>query len=156
MKVQSLFRNFVPARLHHSAAFTLVAMRATERVPVRLGVDTATIKRLGRIDHAFGVAAVAVLIAGFARAVYGLKVPVYYLGKWVFWLKIGIFAFIGFLSIRPRLRILACGRRVKLDPQALPAREDILQVKRLIHIETALVLLLPIFAAAVARGYGSP
>ena len=156
MKVWSLFRDFVLASLHHLAVFALVATLAIELVLVRPGVDTETIKRLGRIDHAFGIAAVAMLVAGFARVFYGLKGPAYYLGNWVFWLKIGIFALIGFLSIRPKLRILAWGRLVKLDPQALPAPEDILQVKRLIHIEAVLILLLPILGAAMARGYGSP
>ena len=156
MKVLSLFRDFVLASLHHLAAFALVAILAIELVLLRPDLGAATIKRLGGIDLAFGVAAVAMLIAGFARVFYGLKGPAYYLGNWVFWLKIGIFALIGFLSIQPSLRILAWGRLVKLDPQALPTPEDILRVKRLIHIETALVLLLPILGAAVARGYGSP
>ena len=156
MKVLSLFRDFVLASLHHLAAFALVAVLAIELVLVRTEIDAATIKRLGWIDLAFGLAAGAVLVAGFARVVYGIKGPAYYLGNWVFWTKLGVFALIGFLSIRPSLRIFAWVRLVKRDPQALPARDDILQVKRLIHIETALVLLLPILGAAMARGYGSP
>ncbi len=144
------------ASLHHLAAFVLVAILAIELALARPGLDAATIKRLGQIDLAFGVAAGAMLIAGFARVFYGLKGPAYYLGNWVFWTKIGIFALIGLLSICPSLRFRAWGRLVELDPQALPTREDIVRAKRMIHIEASLVLLLPILGAAMARGYGSP
>ncbi len=152
----ALFRDFVLASLHHLAAFSLVAILAIELVLVRPGMDGATIKRLGRIDLAFGLAAGAVLIAGFARVFFGLKGPAYYIANPIFWTKIGIFALIGFLSIRPTLRFLAWGRLVKVDPQALPAPEDIKLVKLLIHIEAGLVFLLPILGAAMARGYGLP
>ncbi len=144
------------ASLHHLAAFSLVAILAIELMLVRPEMDGATIKRLGPIDLGFGLAAAAVLTAGFARVFYGIKGPAYYLGNPVFWTKIGIFALIGFLSIRPTLRILAWRRLVQADPKALPAPEDIKLVKRMIHIEAGLVLLLPILAAAMARGYGLP
>jgi putative membrane protein len=155
-KVPSLFRDFVLACLHHLAVFALVAILAIELVLVRPELDAATVKRLGRIDLAFGVAAGAVIVAGVARVFFGFKGPAYYFGNWVFWTKIGIFALICFLSIGPTLRILAWGRRVKADPQALPSLQDIKEVKRIIHIEVALVLLLPILGAAMARGYGLP
>ncbi len=156
VKALALFRDFVLASLHHLAAFSLVAIVAIELALVRPGMDAATIKRLSRIDLAFGLAAGAVLAAGFARVFYGVKGPAYYLGNPIFWTKIGIFALIGFLSIRPTLRFLAWRRLVQLDPQALPAPEDMIQAKRMIHIEAALVLLLPILGAAMARGYGLP
>lgn len=144
------------ASLHHLAAFSLVAILAVEIALVRPGIDAATIKRLGRIDLAFGIAAVAVLAAGSARVIYGIKGPAYYLGNWVFWTKMAIFALIGFLSIWPTLRIIAWGRLLKTDPKALPAAEELLQVRRMIHVEATLVLLLPILGAAMARGYGLP
>ncbi len=144
------------ASLHHLAAFSLVALLAIELTLVRPSLDAATIKRLGRIDLAFGLAAAAMLVAGFARVFYGIKGPAYYIGNWVFWTKIGIFALIGFLSIRPTLRFFAWRRLLKVDPQALPTPEDILEVKRIIHIEVGLILLLPILGAAMARGYGLP
>ena len=144
------------ASLHHLAAFTLVAILAIELVLVRPGMDAATIRRLSRIDLAFGLAAAVLLLVGFSRVFFGLKGPAYYLGNWVFWSKIGIFALIGFLSIQPTLRILAWRRQMNADPEAVPARQDVMRVKRMIHIEAGLVLLLPILGAAMARGYGLP
>jgi putative membrane protein len=67
-----------------------------------------------------------------------------------------IFALICFLSIWPTLRIIAWRRLLKTDPKALPGAEEIQQVRRVIHLEAALALLLPILGAAMARGYGLP
>lgn len=144
------------ASVHYLTVFTLVAILAIELVLVRPGMDAATVKRLSRIDLGFGLAALAVIIAGLARVFFGLKGPAYYLGNWVFWTKMGVFALIGLLSIQPTLRFLAWRRLITVDPNALPATNDIMRVKRVIHLEAGLILLLPILAAAMARGYGLP
>ena len=151
-----MLRDFLLASLHHLAAFGLVASLAIELALVRPGLDAAAIKQLSRIDLAFGLAAGAVLLAGVARVFFGIKGPAYYLGNWVFWTKIGVFALIGVLSISPSLRFLAWRRMINADPQALPLLQDIKLTKRMIHIEAGLVLLLPVLAAAMARGYGLP
>jgi putative membrane protein len=151
-----VFRDFVLACLHHLAAFALVAALAIEIALLRPGMDAGAVKRLGRIDIAFGIAALAVLAAGLARVFYGIKGPAYYLGNWVFWTKLGVFALIALFSIGPTLRILAWGRLLKTDPKALPTTDEILRVKRMVHLEAGLVLLLPILGAAMARGYGLP
>lgn len=151
-----MFRDFLLASFHHLAVFSLVAILVLELALVRPGLDAATVRRLARIDLGFGLAAGAVLIAGFARVFFGLKGPAYYLGNWIFWTKIGIFALVGVLSIRPTLYFLAWRRQISADPDALPAPGEIVVVKRTIHIEAGLVFLLPILAAAMARGYGFP
>jgi len=152
----AVFRDFVLASLHHLVAFSLVAIIAIELILVRPGMDGATIRRLGRIDLGFGIAAGLMILVGFTRVFFGLKGSAYYLANWVFWTKMGIFALIGLLSIQPTLRIIAWGRLLDVDSHAVPMTQDIMRVKRVIHIEAALVLLLPILAAAMARGYGLP
>lgn len=152
----ALFRDFVLASLHHLLAFSLVAIIAIELMLVRPGMDAATIRRLGRIDLGFGIAAGLMIVVGFARVFFGLKGSAYYLANWVFWTKMAVFALIGLLSIQPTLRIIAWRRLLDVDPHAVPMTQDIVRVKRVIHVEAALVLLLPILAAAMARGYGSP
>lgn len=152
----ALFRDFVLASMHYLAIFALVAVLSIELALVRPGMDAATVKRLARIDIGFGLAAGAVILAGLGRMVFGLKGPAYYLGNWIFWSKMGVFAVIGLLSIQPTLRFIAWRRLVNADPNALPAADDIARVKRVIHLEAGLILLMPILAAAMARGYGLP
>lgn len=144
------------ASVHYLTIFALVAILAIELALVRPGIDAATVRRLARIDLGFGLAAVAVILAGLARVFFGLKGPAYYLGNWIFWTKMGVFALIGLLSIQPTLRFLAWRRLIDVDPNAIPAASDIARVKRVIHLEAGLILLLPILAAAMARGYGLP
>jgi putative membrane protein len=151
-----VFKEFVLASVHFVTIFALVAILAIELALVRPGLDAATIKRLARIDLGFGLAAAAVILAGLARVFFGLKGPAYYLANWIFWTKMGIFALVGLLSIQPTLRFLAWRRLVEADANAVPPLSDIMRVKRVIHLEAGLVLLLPILAAAMARGYGLP
>ncbi len=151
-----VFRDFVLASLHHLVAFSLVAIIAIELVLVRPGMDAATIRRLSRIDLGFGIAAGLMILVGFVRVFFGLKGSAYYLANWVFWTKMAVFAAIGLLSIQPTLRIIAWRRLIEVDSHAVPMRQDIMRVKRVIHVEAGLVLLIPILAAAMARGYGLP
>jgi putative membrane protein len=152
----NVFTDFLLASFHHIAVFSLVAIIAAELVLVRPGLDPVTVKRLARLDIAYGIAAAAIIVAGFSRVFFGAKGADYYLHNHVFWTKVGVFVLIGLLSIQPTLRFRAWQRALAADLRALPIARDIKLTKRFIHIEAALVLLLPILGAAMARGYGSP
>jgi putative membrane protein len=152
---RGVFLDFILASLHHIFVFSLVAIIAAELVLLRPGLDATTIARLGRLDIAYGITAAAIVVVGFARVFFGAKGADYYLHNHIFWTKIGLFAVIGLLSIQPTLRFLAWRRALAVDPQALPKVADVKLAKRFVHIEATLVLLLPILAAAMARGYGT-
>jgi putative membrane protein len=66
-----------------------------------------------------------------------------------FWTKVGSFAVIGLLSVPPT-RAFIRWRKLGTTPNDAAIRE----VRRYLHIELMLFVLLPIFAAAMARGYG--
>ena len=149
-----MFTDFMLASLHHLGVFALVGILFAELVLMRPGLDAATIIRIGRLDLGYGLAAGLIVIAGFARVFLGAKGPDFYLANPIFWTKIGLFALIGLLSIQPTMRFLAWRRALKLDPHMLPAPADLRNAKRFVHIEAALLLILPILAAAMARGYG--
>ena len=151
-----MFTDFVLASLHHLAVFSLMAIVAAQIVLLRPDLDAAGVARIARLDVAYGIAAAAVLIAGFARVFFGAKGASYYFHNHIFWTKIAVFAVIGLLSIRPTLRFLAWRRAVAGDPKALPLAADIKSAKLIVHIEATLLLLMPILGAAMARGYGSP
>jgi putative membrane protein len=144
------------ACFHHLAVFALVAVVAAELVLLRPSLDGAGIARLARIDLAFGIIAGLVVIAGFLRVFFGAKGAEYYFHNHVFWTKIAVFVLVGILSIRPTMRFLAWRRANAADANALPTAADIKSTKMIVHIEAALVFLLPILGAAMARGYGSP
>jgi putative membrane protein len=151
-----LLTDFLLASLHHLAVFSLVAILVAELVLLRPALDKAAVTRIARVDIAFGIAAACVLVAGFARVFFGAKGADYYFHNHIFWTKIGLFVLVGILSIRPTLRFITWRRALAADPNALPAAADIKRAKIFVHIEATLVFILPILAAAMARGYGSP
>jgi putative membrane protein len=117
-------------------------------------LDGSTIKRVAVLDLFFGIFASLAVLAGFARVFFGAKGPDAYFSNHIFWTKIGLFALIGLISIMPTLNFIAWRRQSKADPNWLPDVSKVRKIKRLVHIEAGLLILLPILGAAMARGYG--
>ena len=146
--------DLILASVHHLAVFALLGLLVAEWVLVRPGLDAAALQRVGRVDAAYGGVAVLVLVAGFARVFFGLKGSAYYLGNPMFWTKLGLFVAIGLVSIVPTLRFVAWRRALKQQQGALPDAAAILGTRRLIGWQLGAFALLPVVAAALARGVG--
>ena len=71
-----------------------------------------------------------------------------------FWAKIATFLVVGLLSIVPTAAIIRWRSALKHDAAFAPTADAIRYVRRYLWAEAVLFLLLPIFAAAMARGYG--
>lgn len=140
---------------HHLAVFALVVLLAVEFALTRPGLDAPVIRRLTAVDGAYGLAALVVLLVGFARASMGGAGSDYYFSNWVFWTKIALFVVIGLVSILPTLRYRAWSRSAKADPAFVPDATAVRAVRGLLHAELGLLFLIPLFAAAMARGYGA-
>jgi len=137
------------ACLHHLLIFSVFAALLAEFLLLRPGIDAAALGRVARIDLLYGIQATLVLIVGLLRAIYAGKGWAYYSHNGFFWAKLATFVIIGLLSIPPTLAFMRWRRSGRLpDDTAVRA------VRRLMHYELALFVLLPIFAAAMARGYG--
>ena len=150
-----MLTDFILASLHHVAVFALMGLIVAELVIVSPEMNARALKRVAAIDLYFGVVAAIVVVFGVLRVIYGAKGYEYYIGNHVFWTKMLLFVIIGLLSIAPTQRYLAWGRRLRADAAFRPEAADIRRVKLFIHIEATLFLLIPIAAAAMARGYGA-
>jgi putative membrane protein len=134
---------------HHLLIFGLFGILVAELVAVRPGMGKDAVARVAAIDLWYGVIAGLILILGFSRAIFAAKEWEYYEHNAFFWAKIGTFVLIGLLSVPPTLAYLRW-RRVG----SAPSDKQVWAAKRYLWIEIALFALLPIFAAAMARGYG--
>jgi putative membrane protein len=134
---------------HHLLIFGIFGIICAEFWAVRAGMTSATIARIAKIDLWYGILAAAVIVVGFCRAIFAAKGWAYYSHNGFFWAKILGFAAIGILSLPPTV---AFARWRKSG--ALPGDPDVRRVRRYLHTELALFVFLPIFAAAMARGYG--
>jgi putative membrane protein len=142
------------AYFHHLAVFGLFAMVMVEWIGLRPGLSAADLRRLGRVDAAYGALAGLVLIAGFARIYFGAKGADFYLDNPVFQLKLGLFLAMGLTSIVPTVRLLRWRKALAADANALPTTAQINSTRKLIGLQLLLWLGIPLAAALMARGVG--
>lgn len=142
------------AILHHLFVFALFAIFAVQMALVRPGLDASTVSRLARLDGAYGGLAMAIIVVGFARALFGLKGWDYYSTYWVFWVKVGAFLLVGALSVPPTLRFRRWLGAAKADSSYAVPDAEVAAVREWLRREGLVLLLIPILAAMLARGVG--
>jgi len=140
---------------HHLAVLTLVGAMAAEFVLLRPGLDGVAVRRLARLDAVFGMAALLVVVVGIMRLYWGAAGPDYYLSNHAFWGKMAAFAAVGLLSISPTVAFSRWRKALGRDPGFLPTEGEVRRQRRFLHAELGILILIPIFAAMMARGYGS-
>ena len=146
--------DLILAILHHLLVFALFSIFAVQMTLVRPGLGASTVSRLARLDGAYGGLAMAVIIIGFARAIFGLKGWDYYSTYWVFWVKIGAFLLVGALSVPPTLRFRRWLGAAKADAAYIVPDDEVGAVRTWLGREGVVLLLIPILAAMLARGVG--
>ncbi len=134
---------------HHILVFSLFGVLFGELVLVKRGVDLATVVRIGRIDLMYGAVAGLIIVIGFSRAIFAAKGWLYYSHNLFFHLKVATFLVIGLLSVPPTISYIRWRRA-----GAPPTDAQVAGARRWLWAEMALFMLLPAFAAAMARGYG--
>ena len=146
--------DLILAILHHLLVFAVFAVFAIEMTTVRPGLDGAGVRRVAAIDGAYGGIALAVIVVGFSRAVFGLKGWEYYSTYWVFWAKVAAFIIVGLLSIQPTIRFQRWKKAAAGDEAYVVPATEIAFVRTWLHREALFLVLIPILAAMMARGVG--
>lgn len=142
------------AFLHHLAAFVLFGVLMVELVLMRSELTPASARSLLRLDAVYGMSAMVLLVVGFVRVFKTEKGAAYYFGSVPFLVKIGLFVIVGLLSIGPTREFLSW--RKSLQQQQVPVIEEGRRrsIRRIIHIELALLVIIMLCAALMARGIG--
>jgi putative membrane protein len=140
---------------HHLLIFVLAGILAFEIGVIHLNITRQDINRVGRIDAWYGICALVIIVVGFLRAIFAAKGWGYYSVNGFFWAKMAAFTAVALLSIVPTMRIISWRRALATDAAFTPAAVDLLNVRRFLWAEAAFFALIPTFAAAMARGYGS-
>ncbi len=141
------------AALHHILVFGLVSMLITQSVLLRGRMDAGVLAKLGGIDRGYGAVAVLLLVVGLLRVFHGIKGEDFYLHNPWFHAKLGAYLLAAVLSIWPTLRFLRWRKALKADPGFLPTTAEVCGLHRIVRFELALVGVIFILAAAMAR-YG--
>ncbi len=140
---------------HHLLIFGLAAVLVVEMMLVRPQMSTADARKVALIDIAFGVLAGLILIVGFGRVYFGLKGPDYYWHNAFFHAKLGAILLVAILSIWPTVRFIRWRAAISRGADFVPPPAEVEKVRRFIHLELVVFFLIPVFAALMARGYGS-
>jgi putative membrane protein len=149
-----MMTDLILAIAHHLLAFTLAAILFAQYALVRPGLAGAALSGVRLLDRFYGLFAGLLIAVGVLRVIYGFKGPDFYLANPGFWAKMAAFAAVGLLSIPPTLRFLAWGRRARADPDFVAPDAEIAGVHIWLRMELFLFVLIPIFAAMMARGVG--
>lgn len=146
--------DLILASAHHLAVFTLVGLLAVEFALLRPGLAGPRVGQLARVDAAYGGVAGLVIVVGVLRVIFGAAGWQYYMSNQMFWGKMGAFVILGLLTIPPTMAIRRWVEAGKGDAGFVPAESEIATNRRFIHLQAGILVLIPIFAAAMARGYG--
>ncbi|WP_332813031.1 DUF2214 family protein [Ramlibacter sp.] len=142
------------AFLHISAVLAIVVFLTSETAICRPEWLNATvIERLVVVDRIYGIAAAAVLLTGLARIFLGMKGAGWYGTNWLLWSKVGLFAMVALMSIRPTLRFIAWRKALRADG-SLPSAEEVRRVRRWVMWQAHIVPFIPLPAVFLARGWG--
>jgi putative membrane protein len=150
----AMFLDWLLASFHHLAVFSLAAILATELALTSSTIDDRIALRLARVDAWFGLLAAVALAAGLLRIFLAAKGLDYYLSNAFFWIKMALFVTVGVVSAAPTYAFIKWRRAVRADPGFRPSTGEVMRLRRILYVEAALFALIPVAAAAMARGYG--
>lgn len=144
----------VAAYLHFVAIFLLFALLTLEHQLFSPPLDFKRARSLFRVDIAFGIVAGLVLITGLARAMLYGKGMDYYLNNGFFHAKITLFVVVALLSIYPTVTFLKWRPALKAGQVPIISPASTRWVRIIIRVELLALLLIPLFATLMARGFG--
>jgi putative membrane protein len=142
------------AYFHHLGIGLLIVCLGMETALIRMPLTALIITRLARIDAGTGLGAAIILVAGVGRVMYGLKGGEFYIANHIFWAKMTLFALVAGASIPVTLQFLKWRRAIATDAAFLPDARKIRLVWRHLAMEWVLLLLIPLAAVLMARGFG--
>jgi len=141
------------AYLHYLAIVLIAGFLVAEMAVCRPSLDAQQVRLLPRLDVVFFGGALLALATGLLRLFYYAKGVGFYLPNPFFLVKMALYVTIAILSIKPTTSFLRW-RRQLVQSGALPPAAEIAAARRLIHLEVALLAMMPLMAVLMARGLG--
>ncbi|MEO8466000.1 MAG: DUF2214 family protein [Gammaproteobacteria bacterium] len=142
------------AFLHHTAAVVIFATLTVELVLLRLDLTPPIARTILRMDAAYGIAAIVLVVVGLSRVFYTEKGAAYYFHSGTFIAKLSLFVIVGLVSIYPTLQFLRW--RPALREQRVPALDPAARrkLRMAVHLELTLLVVILLLAPMMARGIG--
>ena len=141
------------AYLHYLSIILLGAFLTAELAVCRPPIGAAQVRQLPKLDIVFFGAAMLALATGLLRLFFYAKGLAFYLPNPAFIAKMALYVAIALISIVPTRRFIGWRRALDAGGSA-PDADAVSRVRRLLHLELALLALMPLLAVLMARGIG--
>ena len=151
--VRHMNADVLVAWLHYVSFMVLFAALTAEHLLTKKPLTAPEVRRVTVLDAVCGVSFVIVVITGIMKLMYYGKGAAFYMKVWQFHAKITLILLIFLISLYPTFTFLKLRRR----SQELPEGETVTVpngVKHALRLQLLLIVLVPLFAAAVARAVG--
>jgi putative membrane protein len=142
------------AFLHHLMAFTLTASLAYEFVAYRRNMGLEEIRRIQRVDLAYGISAGLLLVIGLLRVFFYEKGVNFYMNSPFFWVKMIAFLIVGLLSIDPTIRYIRWNRTLSQNQAPEITDAEYKRTRLLLSLEIIGIVVILLAAPFMARGIG--
>lgn len=149
-----LYLNSLMASLHHIAAFLLTACLIYEFVVFQRALTVGEARRLQRVDMWYGISSGVLLVAGLLRVFLFEKGANFYAANPLFWVKMGLFALMGLLSIYPTIRYLKWSQSLKENRSPEISEDEHKRIRLILNLEILGIVLILFAAPAMARAIG--
>ena len=142
------------AYVHYLSFMFCFAALAIERRLIKTDPNRSETIAMVITDVVYGIAGIALLLSGILRVLYFGQGSEFYTHNPFFWVKIGLFIFVGTLSLYPSVTYILWS--IPLTKGELPeVGEKLVQrLKIILNIELIGFSIIPIFATFMARGIG--
>lgn len=142
------------AFLHHLLAFTLTACLVYEFIAYRRNMGIAEIRRIQRVDLAYGISAGLLLVVGLLRVFFFEKGANFYMNNPFFWVKMVAFLAVGVLSIDPTIRYIRWNRTLQQNAVPGISEPEYKRTRTLLWLELIGIAVILLAAPLMARGIG--
>jgi putative membrane protein len=142
------------AFLHHLLAFTLTASLVYEFIAYHRNMGIAEIRRIQRVDLAYGISAGLLLIVGLLRVFFFEKGVNFYMNNPFFWVKMTAFLLVALLSIDPTIRYIRWNRTLRQNQVPEISESEYKRTRLLLWLEVIGIAVILLAAPLMARGIG--
>lgn len=140
----------IAAYAHYIAILAVAALLGSELVLYRAVLPAPYARTLQRIDAWFGISAILLIVTGVGRVYASHLGWFFFTHNPMFWLKMGLFATLGVLSIWPTRHYLSWNTTAEVAIEPATARK----IRRFLIAEILVLACIPLCAALMARGIG--
>jgi putative membrane protein len=147
-----MWQSAITAYLHYLGFMIAFGALVIEHLTLKKDLSLSEAWRVVIADGIYGLSATTILVTGILRVIYFGKGTDYYLSSPVFYTKISIFIVISLLSLYPTFSFLTWIKDLRNEQTPKLELPQVQRLTWLIRGELAGFVIIPLFAAILARG----